>query len=98
MITDEDILTANERANKLKEKSIQEKITVEGYNFNGKYLSYKKNIESVDRNILGLLVCNGFGPVSYTDFQRFKIKDLLIDSVFKVEAKIILMQKLSCFT
>jgi hypothetical protein len=77
VINDQDVLNANALATELKNMATEEKLKLDNYNFKGKYLNYEKNINKIDKNILGVLRFSS--PFNFEKLEKLSFADLFTD-------------------
>ena len=77
VINDQDVLNANALANEFKDKATKEKLKLDDYNFKGNYLNYEKNINKIDKNILGVL--RFFKSLNFEKLEKLSFADLFAD-------------------
>jgi len=86
-IKDQDVLNANTRASELKIKSEEQKTKLDNFNFNGRYLKYHKNLNCVEKKVLGLLSPGSVEPLWFEKLKKVNIRGTLSDcnSILQVE-------------
>ena len=86
-IKDQEVLNANTRASELKIKSEEQKTKLDNFNFNGRYLKYHKNLNCVEKKVLGLLSPGSVEPLWFEKLKKVNFKDTLSDcnSILKIE-------------
>jgi hypothetical protein len=77
VINDQDVLNANALSTELKNKATEEKLKLDDYNFKGNYLNYEKNINKIDKNILGVLRFSR--PFNFEKLKKLSFSDLFTD-------------------